>query len=80
MRIMAAPAVHDGRVDIDMGAPERIRFDIVALTAGLQNGLDEQLVLGRSVRFVAYQAIARCRRMGGLLAHPLLQVFVTGQA
>jgi len=77
---MAAPAVHDGRVDIDVGALERIRFDIVALTADLQNGLDKQLVLRRSMRFVANPAIARCGRMVGLLAHPLLQVFVTGQA
>ena len=77
---MAAPAVHDGRVDKDVGALERIRFDIVALTADLQNGLDKQRVLLRSMRLVAYQAIARCRRMGGLLAHPFLQAFVAGQA
>ena len=80
MRIMAAPAVHDGGVDIDVGLLERIRLDIVALTADLQNGLDEQFFLRRSMRFVAYQAITRCGRMLGLFAHPFLQVFVTGQA
>ena len=77
---MTASAVHCRRIDIDVGALERIRFDIVALTADLQNGLDEQCFLLRSMGFVAYHAIARCGRMVCLLAHPLLQVFVTGKA
>jgi hypothetical protein len=77
---MATPAVHNGRVDIDMGRLKRIRLDIVALTADPQNRQDKKPFLRRSVRFVAYQAISRRGRMSGFLAYPLLEPFVTGQA
>ena len=80
MRIVAAPAVHGGCLDINVGLFERIRFHIVTLTAGIQNGLGEKRVLGRSVRFMAHQTITRCRRMHGLLPHPVLHGLMTGQA
>jgi len=71
VRVMATRAVHDGRVDIDVGSLERIRIDIVALAAYPQNRLGEKLFFRRSMRFVTYQTIARCRGMSVLFVHPV---------
>lgn len=80
MRIMAAPAVHDGRVDIDVGALERVCLFIMALSAEGLDGLDHQPLFRGHMRFVACQAIPGCGGVHGFLAHPLLHALVTGKA
>ena len=80
MRIMAAPAVHDGRVDIDVGFLERVCLLVMALSAEGLDGLDQQPLFRRPMRFVARQAIPGCGRVHGFLAHPLLHALVTGKA
>ncbi len=77
---MAAPTVHDGRVDIDVGALERVCLLIMALSAERLNGLGQQPLFRGHMGFVACQAIPGRGGVHGFLAHPLLHALVTGKA
>ncbi len=77
---MAAPAVHDGCVDIDVGALERVCLLVMALSAEGLDGLGQQPLFRRHMGFVAGQAIAGRGRVHGFFAHPLLHALVTGKA
>ena len=80
MRIMAASAVHHRCFNINVGTFKRVGFKIVTLPAQRADAKSHQPLLRRSMRFVAYQAIPCSGRVRGFFAHPLLKVFVTGQA
>jgi len=77
---MAAPAIHHGRVDRDVGFHEGVRLLIVALSAERRNRIGKQTRLRRGMRQVARQTIARCRRVLGVLVQPFPQVLVACQA
>ena len=80
MRIVAASAVHDGRVNVDMRGLERVRFHVVTLTAYGKDGLYEQPFFGRSMRLMADEAVAGRRGVHVFLVHPFLQCFVANHA
>ena len=77
---MAAPAVHDGCVDIDVGTLEGVCLLVMALSAERLDGLGQQPLFRGHMRLVACQAIPGCGRVHGFLAHPLLHALVTGKA
>lgn len=79
MRIMAAHAIHDGRIDVDMGFFERISLHVVALSAEGLDSLHKQPRLRRIVRLVTGQAITRRGRVIGFLVHAVLQALVARQ-
>ena len=79
VRVVTAHTVHHRRIDIDMGVAERSRLEIMALPADVGHRLQKQVRLGREMRTVAGQTVARGRWMVFLLAHPLFQIFMAGQ-
>src|SRR3990170_7344053 len=80
VRVVALSAVHDRRLDVQVGLAERRARRVVAFEARGLNRLDQQGILGRGMRLVASQAVS-CRRLVGLvLLHPGLQVLVAGHA
>lgn len=80
MRIMAFPAIDHIRINADMGAGKRLRFQFVAFAADFLHRLIEQGRLGREMRLVTGQAIVLGWWMGLFLAHFFLEFLVTGQA
>jgi hypothetical protein len=80
MRIMAADAIHNGRVDRDMGFLERVPLLVMALSAERLDGFNQQPFFRRNVRLVTGQAIARRGRVRFFLAHSFLQALMARQA
>jgi hypothetical protein len=63
MGIVAAYAVYYSRIYIEMSTGKRFFIKAMACPAYLMNGLYNQPLFGRKMRFVACQAIAFSRRM-----------------
>ena len=77
---MAFPAIHDRRLDIDVGAAEGFRLEIMALAAEWLYLLCQQRRLQGRMGLVASLTIPRRRGMYLFLAHPCFQIVMTGQA